>query len=287
MKRTWNTNTKRWGVALSLVAVGVTAGLSGPVRASETAGQDQQSQPWVTPVAIGQSGRIGVSVRDVDLSADGPAEGAVVADVRTESPAETAGIAEGDVIVEFDSKRVRSARQLSRLVSETPAGRSVPAVVLRDGERVEVIVTPTVGSRARTAYGNRPPRVADRIRRDLRFAMPTIPGFGAWTQPGRLGIRVDDLTPQLADYFGVDEGVLVTMVHADTVAEEAGLQAGDVITAVDGRPVIDIGDLRRSVGAVEDGEEFSITVTRERDQVLLTARFEARRRAWRPPERPI
>ena len=110
---------------------------------------------------------------------------------------------------------------------------------------------------------------------------------GAFMQPGRLGIEVDELTSQLADYFGVDAGVLVTMVRTDTVAEAAGLQAGDIITAVDGRPVTEVGELRRRIGDVENGEEFSITVTRERSQVSLRARFEDRDRPRRRPQRPI
>ena len=258
------------------------------MQASGTAEQNTSAQALAPLIAIGQSGaRIGVSVRDVENESDGSAEGAVVIDVREESPAETAGMTGGDVIVEFDGERVRSAQQLSRLVSETPVGRSVPAVVLRDGERVELRVTPDEGAQAMRAYLDRSLRSAGRFGRDLTLAIPEMPAFGAYMQSGRLGIQVDELTSQLADYFGVDEGVLVTMVRADTVAEAAGLEAGDVITAVDGRPVTEVGELRRRIRAVEDGEEFSITVTRERSQVSLTARFEERAPVRPRAERPI
>ena len=67
---------------------------------------------------------IGVSIRDVEAGSPGSA-GAQVERVREDSPAEKAGIRAGDVITQFDGERVRSARQLSRLVAETPAGRSV------------------------------------------------------------------------------------------------------------------------------------------------------------------
>ena len=73
---------------------------------------------------------------------DAADEGAVVRDVHRDSPAASAGFADGDVIVEFDGERVRSASQLTRLVRETPAGRIVGATVMRDGRRVELEVTP-------------------------------------------------------------------------------------------------------------------------------------------------
>ncbi len=73
--------------------------------------------------------RIGLSIDDV-ADNDSAAEGAMVRDVFPDSPAASAGFAEGDVIVEFDGERVRSASQLTRLVRETPAGRTVSAAVV-------------------------------------------------------------------------------------------------------------------------------------------------------------
>lgn len=70
-----------------------------------------------------------------------------IEEVRLESPAETAGFESGDLIVEFDGERVRSARQLTRLVQETPAGRSVPATVVRDESHASLSVAPARGTR--------------------------------------------------------------------------------------------------------------------------------------------
>jgi membrane-associated protease RseP (regulator of RpoE activity) len=89
----------------------------------------------------GRGGHLGVSVKDVDPSVQGRS-GAIVEEVREGSAAEKAGIRAGDVIAEFDGERVRGVRHLTRLVSETPEGRSVKAVVERDGKRVELTVTP-------------------------------------------------------------------------------------------------------------------------------------------------
>ncbi len=91
--------------------------------------------------------RIGVELREVDADVARerklPAvEGALVESVEDESPAAKAGIKQGDVITSLDGERVRSVRQLQRLVGDTPAGRQVKMTVLRDGKKVDLAVTP-------------------------------------------------------------------------------------------------------------------------------------------------
>ena len=235
------------------------------------------------PANVGGS-HIGISIHDVEESeAEALAEGAVVGAVREESPASRAGLEPGDVVVEFDDERVRSALQLSRLVQETPAGRSVSATIVRDDNRLEVEIVPERGP-AWLAAIEQPLR---RAGRDLRQVLPGGSDFGlrfdldVFSRRGRLGVEVTELSPQLAGHFGVDEGVLVTTVRDDSVAAEAGLQAGDVITAIGDQPVDDVGDLRRHIADIEPGDAFTIHVMRNESQLLLNGRFEedpARRR---------
>lgn len=236
---------------------------------------------------------IGVSVRDVeDLDADDAAvsEGAVVDDIRRDSPAADAGLEEGDVIVEFDGERVRSARQLARLVAETPAGRSVATSIVRAGERMELSVTPERGPDLLSAALEGSLGDVRRLR-ELRVA-PAIPewsdrgfDFRFFPRPGRLGVGVEAVSGQLADYFGVDAGVLVTSVRQDSVAAAAGLRAGDVITAVDGRTVDDVGALQRRLDGVGPGESFTITLMRDRTEMSLTATLEEADAPARPGRR--
>ena len=271
------------GVLAALVVMSMTAVAGHGRVAAQTAEPQTPAEPTrpdrsVRASILGDLGgsQIGVSVRDVEDAGDldATAEGAVVASVRDGSPAATAGLEPGDVIVGFDGERVRSARQLSRLVQETPAGRSVSAMVVRDGDRRELEVTPEEGGGLMAAMA--PLREIERIGRNFRFRVPDdLRGPYIIPRPGRLGVEVDDLSSQLADYFGVDDGVLVTMVLEDTVAERAGLQAGDVITAVDGRPVDDVDALRRRLSGIGPGEEFQITVVRDGGELSLAARFEA------------
>ena len=93
-----------------------------PQHAENQAGHYGWS-PWM---GAGVGSRIGVSIRDIERveQDDGLTEGVVVADVLEEGPARTAGMETGDVVVEFDGERIRSARQLSRMVADTPACRS-------------------------------------------------------------------------------------------------------------------------------------------------------------------
>jgi S1-C subfamily serine protease len=231
------------------------------------------------PQGLDRGSRVGLSIEDV-ADNDAVQEGAVILDVRLESPAASAGFVEGDVLVEFDGERVRSAAQLTRLVRETPAGRTVGATVVRDGSRVDLEVTPEQGGgvmAAMAALEPRPDLGNVEILRDYvgRFepdaARNFVYGFRNGREPARLGINVQELSQQLADYFGVDDGVLVSGVNEESVAADAGLQAGDVITSVDGRVVEGIANLRRRLLAVDPGEDVSIGVTRSGRELELTA----------------
>ena len=93
---------------------------------------------------LGGGAFLGVSLGELEEDA----RGAKVQSVETASPAEKAGIKEGDTIVAFDGEVVRSASQLARLVRETPAGRSVALEVSRSGEKQKL--TATLGERRRT-----------------------------------------------------------------------------------------------------------------------------------------
>ena len=226
----------------------------------------------LAPSHLAGGSRIGLSIEDV-ADNDAADEGAVVRNVRPESPAESAGFTEGDIMVEFDGERVRSARQLTRLVQETPAGRTVGAAVMRDGRRVELEVTPELASSDIAAVVG---RLGERLGEVYTRALPDAGrsftfDYRTRARPVRLGVNVQALSPQLADYFGVDDGVLVSSVDEESAAADAGLQAGDVITSVDGRTVEDSASLRRRLSAVDPGEEVSIGVTRAGRELELTA----------------
>ena len=91
---------------------------------------------------------------------------------------------------------------------------------------------------------------------------------------GSLGVNIQDLTAELAEAFGVEKdqrGVVITHVLEDSAAEDAGLQAGDVVVAADGRPVRRVADLRNKVGMSPVGDRVSLTVVRDGKQREITA----------------
>jgi serine protease Do len=225
--------------------------------------------------------RIGVSIRDftADELKTAKTGGVVVEDVDADSPAQTAGFKAGDIVVEFDGERVRSAQQFARLVQETATGRSVQAVVTRDGQRTTLTVEPRAGggftywNDGDNAFRFNLPKISPPmvLKRD---AFP--PSFESLIGgAGQLGISVDDLSPQLSDYFGTKAGVLVSTVRDNSNASRAGLKAGDVITAIDGNPVATAADLRRRAQRLEAGDEFTLGIVRDRKPMTLKGKIEA------------
>jgi len=248
----------------------------------------------------GRGVELGVSIQDLDAKQQATASGALVQEVREGSPGAKAGMKKGDIITDFDGEHVRSARHLSRLVAETPEGRTVKTAVLREGKRVDLSVTPESGTHA-----------GRRIEREFEFKVPPPdvfagrpgddemmgpgpgsrkfffdvrppkgggPGDFMWFAPGRarLGVGIEELTPQLAEYFGTKDGVLVTSVEPDTPAAKAGLKAGDVITSVNGKAVSDGGELIEAVQSADDGAEVTVGYVRDKKVATAKATLEPR-----------
>jgi serine protease Do len=226
----------------------------------------------------GPGSTIGATV--ADLSADEATKAKVAAggvrieQVQEGSPAARAGVRAGDVVVEFDGERVRSVRQFVRVVRETPPNRGVQAIIVRDGARQTLTVTPELGPATSQPFTAITPQIQPfrsnppaEKRRVTPFTIVPAPG----PQPQRLGASVIDLDTQLASYFGVTDGVLVTSVAADTLGASAGLRAGDVITSVGGRTVGAPADIVAALSAAKPGSALEIQVTRDKKNVTLKA----------------
>jgi serine protease Do len=245
--------------------------------------------------AVARSSQIGVTVRDLD-DEDGKQvkAGVVIETVSPGGPADKAGMKSGDAITDFDGERVRGTLQFSRLVQETPAGRNVSVVLSRAGQRVTVSVTPEartfsddfnmrlldVPAIVRPALPPSPPPAPRAARPPAATPMPPMPfNFGGdpftiLAGRGRLGITMEDLNSQLAEFFGVKEGVLVKSVAEGSAAAKAGLKAGDVITGFNGNHVYDTSDVSRALNRMDNGGDFSIEVVRDRKTQTLKGKLE-------------
>jgi serine protease Do len=234
----------------------------------------------------GSGSQIGVSIRDVeeaDLKGQKATSGAVITEVETDSPAQKAGFRTGDIVVEFDGERVRSTRQFTRLVQETPVGRPVQAAVMRDGQRVALTVTPREGG---FSYSHEwDTALSRKVVPAPKVVTPKLsirPDLGLWLgQAGRLGISIDGLSSQLADYFGTKEGVLVTSVTEGSAAAKAGLKAGDVITSLNGAAASSTADFHRHAQRLDAGDEFTVEIVRDKRPMTLKGKIEApAQRRW-------
>lgn len=217
--------------------------------------------------------------------------GALVMKVVEGSPAEKAGLKENDTIVSFNGRRVDSVREMQRMLGETPVGRNVTIEIVRGGSQQSISATLSKRSSdfALLNPGVGVPRHPRQPRQPRQPDVPTLPGeFGDYNffkfprfggfMGTRLGITIEPLTGQLAEYFGVKsgEGVLVTEVRANAPAAKGGLKAGDVITAIDGKKVENVDML---VGAITEKEEgqMTLTILRNRVEQTITVTIEKRR----------
>lgn len=275
------TRVARW---LALVCGVALVGTAGVVAAH---GEKEKEKVKGRVVVFSGHARLGVKISDVTAEQAKqlqlPAEqGAVVEEVEADSPAAKAGLQANDVILSFGGETVRSVAQLRRLVGETPAGRPVSLQVSRAGQTRSVEVT----LEERRAHFETP---------EIRIPPIRVPGveipefdFRIFTRPGRLGISGDELTPQLAEYFGVKQGkgVLVREVLAGSAAAKAGLKAGDVIVRVDEDEIAEVGELRRALARKRESQRITLTIVRDRREQTLAVELEEpkesapRRTAW-------
>ena len=200
--------------------------------------------------------------------------GALIEDVTSGSSAARAGLQKNDVVVKWDGQPIESAREMSRHIRETPAGRAVRLGVMRDGREIEVNVT--LGER--TAFANRvsvprPAIASVRVRPDVMVRR---------VQDRRnLGVELQSMTPQLAEYFGLSKrsGALVIFVFADSPAAKAGLKAGDVILSASGETVENPLDVRRVLTGKSEGV-IEFRIMRDKQEQNMRVHLEKGTNSW-------
>ncbi|MDH3196808.1 MAG: PDZ domain-containing protein [Candidatus Krumholzibacteria bacterium] len=207
-------------------------------------------------------------------------KGVLVSGVADDSPAEKAGIEDGDVIVKFAGKSVASPDDLGDLVRDTKPGTEVSVELVRDGKTRSVTL----------AVGEQPDDLLfswsgdDFDWADLDWAPRAGRHVRAMIMMGpRLGVHTAELNEDLAGYFGAKpgEGVLVLEVNEESVAEEAGVKAGDVIQKIGDEEVGDVDDLREALGDFEEGDEFEIALLRKGKKQTLKATMDDSGHAWK------
>jgi serine protease Do len=255
-------------------AIGFGAALMGLVLAG---GLDAQEffNLRVPPPGVGSY--LGVGVADVNAERVKALKlkeerGVEITSVETDSPAARAGLKTHDVVLEYNGQPVEGTEQFMRMVRETPAERQVRLAISRDG--ATQTLTATIGQRK--GYGTF--AVPGAGMDVLKLRMPDIPRPNMSWQSGMLGVEAEPLADQLAEFFGVKEGVLVRSVVKDSAAAKAGLKAGDVITKVDDTKVT---APREITSAIRAKKTFPLTVVRNHKEMTVSVTLEESRPAAR------
>ena len=202
---------------------------------------------------VGDGYRLGVVLSEInphlrdDLKVDA---GVLVDQVLSDSPAEKAGLKDGDIIVKMDGQKVESERDIRKMLKDLENTKPISLDVVRDGKTLKLTVTPE--KRQQTILGN----------------------FGG----NYIGVDLQEMDSDLARYFQAspDSGILVARVEPDSPAEEGGLKSGDVITELNGQKIKSQKDLRKGLDNVKEGESASLTILRQGKSQKMTVQPENR-----------
>jgi serine protease Do len=193
--------------------------------------------------------------------------GVAVNTVVKDSPAEKAGLQDGDVIIRFNGESVTSTRKLTRLIREIAPDHKASLTILRKGSKQNLTATISNGS-------FNFPRMSKVVGLSQMRSFPA--GKGKWKGENffissfssrSIGVGVSSLTKQLGNHFGVDNGngLLINRVYKDSPAEKAGLKAGDVIIQADGKNVKNTFDLLRTINEKKEGS-VNLTIVRDKNR---------------------
>ena len=273
-----------------LIALAVTAAMLSSAAAGAYAQGLQLNETWKRTLLLlhGHSqGLLGVYVGDIDQERAQALHlkemhGAEITILDHDAPASKAGLKLHDVILQMNGQAVENADQVRRLLHDTPPGKKVQMTISRDGAEMSFTV-----------------QMADR-RKVQEEAWDELGTMGAANVPGQgflggnnatggggfhmpftgnslhVGVMVEPLTAQMADFLGVTGGVMIKSVAHKSAADAAGLKAHDVILEVGGEAVATSSDWERLLRAA-DGKPVQVAIFRDRSKQLVLLQVDGKR----------
>lgn len=199
-------------------------------------------------------GWLGVSIQDVDKTLAESfglkrPRGALVAQVSDGSPAEKAGILAGDVIVKFDGKNIPASADLPHVVGLIAPGTTVPVEIIRN-KKTKKMKVKVGGLAADDSYSMAPAEESESV-------------------DGRLGMTVENVPEDSLERFGINGGIVVREVKPDSVAADAGIRAGDVITLIDTTPIKSISAFNDAVDDLKGGRSVPLRLIRRGSPMFI------------------
>ncbi len=212
-------------------------------------------------------GWLGVSIQDIneDLAEEfgiKDLQGALVSGVMKGSPAEKAGIKQGDVILDYDAKVVEDTGHLRNMVAQTPIGTTVKIRLLRQKKEfvVEVKIAELSKKIAKASTGE---ELSEQAKEGESSALS--------------GLIVRELTPELASHFGYDEhekGIIVVKVDASSSVFEAGIRPGDIIIQLNQKSMTTLEAYNKAASRIKGKDRILLLVRRRGQDLFVTIKPE-------------
>ncbi|MBF0296128.1 MAG: DegQ family serine endoprotease [Magnetococcales bacterium] len=209
-------------------------------------------------------GWMGVRIQTVtkelaDALGLGAHRGALVASVEPKSPAETAGIEPGDVILKFDGHEVGRMKELPTIVAESPVNKKVPIEIFRNGatKTLEVVVK-------EMAEESEASNVKEKTR-----------------EKNLVGLAVQSLSAEIRNRFDISgdaSGVVVSGVESNSAADHAGVRVGDLIMEINRKPVKSVADFNAVMAKLEPGHSLLLLLQRGGDPLFMAMQVPAKAR---------
>lgn len=236
----FNLNGEVVGINTAIVAQGQGIGFATPVNMAKDILDQLKSGKVIR-------GWLGIMIQDItpelaESFGTSESKGVIIADVIPDSPAESGGLKRGDIVEKLNGKQVENANQLSRSVAAMKPDSAATIDVIRDGKPVSVKLT----------IGTMPEEITQR-----KAGVPKTES--AW------GITVQNLTPELAQKFGLDEketGVIITELAAGSAAAEARLRLGDIVKEVNRQRIQNVRDWKQATEKMKAGEPLLLLLKR-------------------------
>jgi serine protease Do len=189
-------------------------------------------------------GWLGVAIQDVDASLAEQfgvevTEGVLISDVQDGSPAKEAGFERGDIVIEYDNKKISDVNRLRNIVAQTKVGEKIKVKVLR--KEKEKILTVKIGEQPSDMFASGKPSIGK-----------------------NLGLSVQDLTDELARSFGYENesGVVITAFEPDSPAAETDIKEGDLIKEVNREKINNINEFRDALKNIDKGKDVLLLIRR-------------------------